>query len=186
MGNKASSLKVLMLGLDNSGKTTALNSLMKREGVETKKSVGYNVDEIKFKKHVFEVYDVAGEEKVRQLWRHYFDNKQALIFVVDSSDRERIPEASRELSQLLSQPDLAHIPLLVLANKKDLPGALKGDELSAALELKLKIAGRKYHVIETNATTGEGLGEGLAWFGELFKELEKDRKSGSPRASFSS
>eukprot|EP01113_Clastostelium_recurvatum_P019338 TRINITY_DN227_c0_g1_i3.p1 TRINITY_DN227_c0_g1~~TRINITY_DN227_c0_g1_i3.p1 ORF type:complete len:189 (-),score=18.41 TRINITY_DN227_c0_g1_i3:200-766(-) len=180
MGNKASSVKVLMVGLDNSGKTTALNSLMKREGVETKKSVGYNVDEIKFKKHVFEVFDVAGEEKVRQLWRHYFDNKQALIFVVDSNDRDRLPEAAKELGQLLMQPDLNHLPLLVLANKKDLPNALKSDEIIAHLELKVKAHSRQWHVIETNALNGEGLGDGLQWFVELFKQLEKERKHGSP------
>ena len=69
------------------------------------------------------VWDVGGQDRIRALWRHYYQNTDAVIFVVDSSDVERLDEAASELSKVLGEPELAAARLLVLANKQDLPTA---------------------------------------------------------------
>ena len=70
----------------------------------------------------FTVWDVGGQEKIRQLWKHYYQNSEGLIFVVDSSDRERMYEAREELFGILDSDAMRGVPVVVLANKQDLPG----------------------------------------------------------------
>lgn len=67
------------------------------------------------------MWDVGGQDKIRPLWRHYFQNTQGIIFVVDSNDRDRITEAREELQRMLNEDELRDAILLVFANKQDLP-----------------------------------------------------------------
>jgi ADP-ribosylation factor protein 1 len=67
------------------------------------------------------VWDVGGQDKIRPLWRHYFQNTQGIIFVVDSNDRDRVVEAREELQRMLNEDELRDALLLVFANKQDLP-----------------------------------------------------------------
>eukprot|EP00619_Florenciella_sp_RCC1007_P008993 CAMPEP_0205928366 /NCGR_PEP_ID=MMETSP1325-20131115/24648_1 /ASSEMBLY_ACC=CAM_ASM_000708 /TAXON_ID=236786 /ORGANISM="Florenciella sp., Strain RCC1007" /LENGTH=88 /DNA_ID=CAMNT_0053297393 /DNA_START=1 /DNA_END=263 /DNA_ORIENTATION=- len=79
------------------------------------------------------MWDVGGCDKIRPLWRHYFQNTQALIFVVDSNDRERLPQAKEELQRMLQEAELHEAALLVLANKQDLPNAMSPAEIEEGL-----------------------------------------------------
>jgi len=88
-------LRALMLGLDAAGKTTILYKLKLGEVVSSVPTIGFNVETVEFEKVKFTVWDVGGQDKIRQLWKHYYQNTQALIYVVDSSDKERI-EIARE------------------------------------------------------------------------------------------
>ena len=81
------------------------------------------------------MWDVGGQDKIRPLWRHYFQNTQGLIFVVDSNDRERVVEAERELHNMLNEDELRDAVLLVFANKQDLPNAMSASELTEKLRL---------------------------------------------------
>jgi small GTP-binding protein len=81
------------------------------------------------------VWDVGGQDKIRPLWRHYFQNTQGLIFVVDSNDRERVGEAREELTRMLAEEELRDAKLLVFANKQDLPNAMTAAELTDKLDL---------------------------------------------------
>ena len=83
-------LRALMLGLDAAGKTTILYKLKLGEVVSSVPTIGFNVETVEFEKVKFTVWDVGGQDKIRQLWKHYYQNTQALIYVVDSSDKERI------------------------------------------------------------------------------------------------
>merc|ERR1712146_743682 len=94
-GNKE--MRVLMLGLDNAGKTTILYKLKLGQGVSTIPTVGFNVETVTFKKVKFNVWDVGGQDKIRPLWRHYYAGTQALIFVVDSNDAIVLRKAVRNL-----------------------------------------------------------------------------------------
>lgn len=67
------------------------------------------------------MWDVGGQDKIRPLWRHYFQNTQGIIFVVDSNDRDRIIEAREELQRMLNEDELRNAVLLIFANKQDLP-----------------------------------------------------------------
>ena len=83
--------------------------------------IGFNVKSVEDKNIGFTVWDVGGQDKIRPLWRHYFQNTQGIIFVVDSNDRDRVVEAREELQRMLNEDELRDALLLVFANKQDLP-----------------------------------------------------------------
>ena len=76
------------------------------------------------------VWDVGGQDKIRPLWRHYYQNTQGLIFVVDSNDRDRVDDAKEELHRMLNEDELRDAVVLVFANKQDLPQAMPAAEVS--------------------------------------------------------
>ena len=86
---------------------------------------GFNVETVEYKNIQFTVWDVGGQDKIRPLWRHYFQNTQGIIFVVDSNDRDRVVEAREELQRMLNEDELRDALLLVFANKQDLPVCLQ-------------------------------------------------------------
>ena len=94
-------MRILMVGLDAAGKTTILYKLKLGDVVTTIPTIGFNVETVEYKNICFTVWDVGGQDKIRPLWRHYFQNTQGLIFVVDSNDRERIGEAQEELQKMV-------------------------------------------------------------------------------------
>ncbi|XP_023611095.1 ADP-ribosylation factor 5 isoform X2 [Myotis lucifugus] len=93
-------MRILMVGLDAAGKTTILYKLKLGEIVTTIPTIGFNVETVEYKNICFTVWDVGGQDKIRPLWRHYFQNTQGLIFVVDSNDRERVQESADELQKM--------------------------------------------------------------------------------------
>jgi len=162
-------MRILMVGLDAAGKTTILYKLKLGEIVTTIPTIGFNVETVEYKNISFTVWDVGGQDKIRPLWRHYFQNTQGLIFVVDSNDRERVQEAKDELNKMLGEDELKDAVLLVFANKMDLPQAMSCADLSEKLGLSA-IRGRRWYIQSTCATQGDGLYEGLDWLsGELAK-----------------
>ncbi|XP_041852257.1 ADP-ribosylation factor 4-like [Melanotaenia boesemani] len=163
-------MRILMVGLDAAGKTTILYKLKLGEIVTTIPTIGFNVETVEYKNISFTVWDVGGQDKIRPLWRHYFQNTQGLIFVVDSNDRERVTESAEELSKMLLEDELKDAVLLVFANKQDLPNALSVSELTERLGLQA-LRNKTWHIESTCATQGTGLYEGLDW---LSKELSKN------------
>lgn len=162
-------MRILMVGLDAAGKTTILYKLKLGEIVTTIPTIGFNVETVEYKNISFTVWDVGGQDKIRPLWRHYFQNTQGLIFVVDSNDRERAEEAQEELSKMLQEDELREAALLVFANKQDLPNAMTAAEITDKLKLNT-FRGRTWYIQGTCATQGTGLYEGLDWLsGELSK-----------------
>ena len=109
-----------MLGLDAAGKTTILYKLHIGEVLSTVPTIGFNVEKVQYKNVLFTVWDVGGQEKLRPLWRHYFNNTDGLIYVVDSLDRERIKKARAEFNQIIEDPLMRNSALLVFANKQDM------------------------------------------------------------------
>ena len=155
-------MRILMVGLDAAGKTTILYKLKLGEIVTTIPTIGFNVETVEYKNVSFTVWDVGGQDKIRPLWRHYFQNTQGLIFVVDSNDRERILEARDELHRMLSEDELRNAILLVFANKQDLPNAFSVSEITDKLGLH-SLRQRHWYIQSTCATSGQGLYEGLDW-----------------------
>uniref|UniRef100_A0A8C1UTQ5 ADP-ribosylation factor n=1 Tax=Cyprinus carpio TaxID=7962 RepID=A0A8C1UTQ5_CYPCA len=129
-------MRILMVGLDAAGKTTILYKLKLGEIVTTIPTIGFNVETVEYKNICFTVWDVGGQDKIRPLWRHYFQNTQGLIFVVDSNDRERVAESAEELSKMLQEDELREAVVLVFANKQDLPNAMAVSELTDKLGLQ--------------------------------------------------
>ncbi|CAO2830963.1 unnamed protein product [Amaranthus hypochondriacus] len=155
-------MRILMVGLDAAGKTTILYKLKLGEVVTTIPTIGFNVETVEYKNVSFTVWDVGGQDKIRPLWRHYFQNTQGLIFVVDTNDRDRINEARDELHRMLSEDELSDATLLVFANKQDLPNAMPVAEVTDKLGLH-SLRRRRWYIQAACATSGEGLYEGLDW-----------------------
>lgn len=167
-------VRMVMVGLDNAGKTTVLYRLKLGTSVKTLPTVGFNVENLEYKNIIFTVWDLGGQIKSRQLWQKYYQNPDALIFVVDSGDRDRIDEASEELHKMLSREEMRDSVLLVLANKQDIPNAMTKSELSMKLGLN-DLRQRKWLIEETCATVGEGLYEGLDWLAETVAARPEQR-----------
>ena len=166
---KNKEMRVLMLGLDAAGKTTILYKLKSGQNVNTVPTVGFNVETVTYKKVKFNVWDVGGQDKIRPLWRHYFAGTQALIFVIDSSDRERVDEARTELMRIITDREMKDVVLLIFANKSDLPKAMDPEEITEKLGLS-KLRDRTWHVQQSCAVTGDGLIEGLTWINQQFSK----------------
>lgn len=158
-----------MLGLDAAGKTTVLYRLHLAESVHTIPTVGFNVETVQLGKLDMTIWDVGGQDKIRKLWRHYYSNTHALVFVVDSSDTSRLPEAKEELYRLLQEDELRDAHVLVFANKQDLDGAVPPDQLVEKLGLDdgRVMRGRHYRCQGCCATTGQGLMEGFTWLQQI-------------------
>jgi len=155
-------MRILMVGLDAAGKTTILYKLKLGEIVTTIPTIGFNVETVEYKNISFTVWDVGGQDKIRPLWRHYFQNTQGIIFVVDSNDRERVSEAREELQRMLNEDELRDALLLVFANKQDLPNAMNAAEITDKLGLQA-LRQRTWYIQAACATSGDGLYEGLEW-----------------------
>ena len=159
--NPPQEMRILMVGLDAAGKTSILYKLKLGEIITTVPTIGFNVETVEYKKINFTVWDIGGQHKIR-LWRHYYQNTQGLIFVVDSNDKDRIQEANEELQKMLREDELRDATLLVFANKQDLPNAMSVSEITDKLGLH-SLGSRKWYIQATCATTGDGLYEGLDW-----------------------
>lgn len=172
-----SQARILMLGLDAAGKTTVLYKIKLNETVATIPTIGFNVETVTPVKGLsFTVWDVGGQDKIRPLWRHYFQNTEGLIYVVDSADLSRMAEAREELFGILESDEMRGVPVCVIANKQDLPNALSTSKLVDQLSLH-KLTGRKWYVQAACATTGEGVYEAMHQLASMVKEFKKGRNS---------
>jgi ADP-ribosylation factor protein 1 len=159
-------MRILMVGLDAAGKTTILYKLKLGEVVTTIPTIGFNVETVEYRNISFIVWDVGGQDIIRPLWRHYYQNTQGLIFVVDSNDRDRIEDAREELAKMLNEDEMREAKLLVFANKQDLPNAMTAAEVTEKLGLN-NMRNRQCVIQSACATTGDGLYEGLDWLSRI-------------------
>lgn len=155
-----------MVGLDAAGKTTILYKMKLGEVVTTIPTIGFNVETVEYRNINFTVWDVGGQDKIRPLWRHYYQGTQGLIFVVDSNDRDRVEEAAEELRKMLNEDEMRDASLLVFANKQDLPNAMPVETVTEKLGLQ-QLRARQWYIQSTCATTGDGIYEGFHWLTQV-------------------
>merc|ERR1712222_82677 len=165
-------VRMLMVGLDAAGKTTILYKLKLGEVVTTIPTIGFNVETVEYKNLSFTVWDVGGQDKIRPLWRHYYQGTNGLIYVVDSNDRDRIEDAREELTKMLNEDEMRDAALLVFANKQDLPNAMPAAEVTEKLGLH-NMRNRQWFIQSACATTGDGLYEGLDWMSNTLRNKKK-------------
>ncbi|XP_066253051.1 ADP-ribosylation factor-like protein 3 [Euwallacea similis] len=155
-------LRLLLLGLDNAGKTTILKTLASEDITSITPTAGFNIKSVISDGFKLNVWDIGGQRKIRPYWKNYFENTDVLIYVVDSADKKRLEETGIELYELLSDSKLNNVPLLVYANKQDLPDSLPAAELAQALGLP-SIKDRTWQIQACTACTGTGVREGMEW-----------------------
>lgn len=167
--NTQKEIRILILGLDGAGKTTILYRLQMGEVVTTKPTIGFNVETLKYKNLTLNIWDLGGQTSIRPYWRCYYTNTAAVIFVVDSTDKDRIAVACKELHMMLKEEELLDSALLVFANKQDQVGALSAADVSQALSLT-DLKDRSWSIVASSAIKGEGLTEGLDWLMDVIKD----------------
>ena len=166
--------RILVLGLDNAGKTTILKKLSK-ESIDTiMPTQGFNIKSMVSEGFKLNMWDIGGQKSIRPYWRNYFDNTDALVYVVDSADQERFDECKQELAKLVAEDKMAGIPVLIFANKQDLLSSKPAEEV--AEELNDTLDGRDFHVQAASAKKDEGLSEGLEWLVQSMNQSKKATK----------
>ncbi|CAF2925505.1 unnamed protein product [Rotaria sp. Silwood2] len=160
--------KIIIVGLDNAGKTTILYQFLMNEVVHTSPTIGSNVEEVVFKNIRFLMMDIGGQESLRSSWQTYFAQTEYVILVVDSTDRERLPLTKQELFRMLQSEELRSASVLIFANKQDIKDSMSSAEISKQLCLT-SIKDQAWHIQACCALTGEGLYQGLDWIASRVK-----------------
>ncbi|KAG6453945.1 hypothetical protein O3G_MSEX008389 [Manduca sexta] len=180
LGGGRAELTVLVLGLDNSGKSTMLNALRPPElrAQHVMPTVSHQQDRFQSGGVSFSAWDVSGAPRHRALWERHYRAAHAVIFVVDAADHLRLVVAREELELMLAHPDMfgRRAPLLVFANKSDAPHALAPMLVAAALGLE-KISDRPWHVCASSALSGAGLADGVAWLAAQLRDAHVPKRN---------
>lgn len=161
LASKQPEVQVLLLGLDNAGKSTLLYKMKHDASVSTVPTIGFNVEMFEARKNRKSIsvtmWDVGGQARMREHWQDFYLNAAAVVYVVDSADRSRLEEARAELELILGSELLRHRPLILLANKQDVSGALTVTELKDRIDLRRMCSDRDWFVQPCSASTGFGV-----------------------------
>ncbi|KAG5190717.1 ARL3, ARF-like ras superfamily GTPase [Tribonema minus] len=166
--------RILVLGLDNAGKTTILKKLSEEDITSIMPTQGFNIKSLMHDEFKLNVWDIGGQKSIRPYWRNYFDQTDALIYVIDSADKRRMEETGEELGQLLEEDKLSEVPVLIYANKQDLMSAMAPDEITEGLNLHT-IRDRPWHIQGCSAKTGDGLQDGMEWIVTKINDASRAR-----------
>nr|GMC65052.1 ADP-ribosylation factor-like protein 2 [Ipomoea batatas] len=158
---KEKEMRILMVGLDNSGKTTIVLKINGEDTSVISPTLGFNIKTIAYQKYTLNIWDVGGQKTIRSYWRNYFEQTDGLVWVVDSSDLRRLDDCRYELHNLLKEERLSGASLLIFANKQDIQGSLCPDEIAKVLNLDAMDKTRHWRIVGCSAYTGEGLLEGF-------------------------
>jgi len=155
-------MRILMLGLDNAGKTTILKKFNGEDITAISPTLGFNIQTLEYKGFKLNIWDIGGQKSLRSYWRNYYETNDAVVWVVDSADSGRFGDCKNELLTLLQEEKLAGATFLIFANKQDLKGAISPDEIRKILDLD-SIATHHWRIQPCSAVTGDGLSEGIDW-----------------------
>jgi ADP-ribosylation factor-like protein 2 len=158
-------VRLLILGLDNAGKTTILKKFCGEPIDKIEPTLGFNIKSLEYKGFSLALWDIGGQRSIRAYWKNYFESTDGLIWVIDSADRLRAELCREELLTLLNQEKLAGASLLLFANKQDIAGAMSSEEISQVLQLETNsiYQNRHWSITSCSAITGEGLADGIEW-----------------------
>ncbi|KAG8445227.1 hypothetical protein GDO86_010127 [Hymenochirus boettgeri] len=174
---KVKQARILMLGLDAAGKSTLLYRFKFKEPFVTIPTVGFNVEMIHTKKNLhLTMWDIGGQKKMRSYWCYYFENTDGLVYVVDSSDKQHMDESKKEFICILQNELFKNVPVVLLANKQDLPGALDAEEITKKFNMKKYCSNRNWYVQPCCAGTGQGLVEGFSKVSEFVNNCTKSKE----------
>jgi len=168
------SAKVILLGLDNVGKTTILFKWKFGKLMHHMPTI-YNIEDVSSVKGItFRMWDLGGNACIRPMWKNFYPKCKGIIYVVDSKDKLRLQEAKEELDGVLEDDHLRGVPLVVIANKQDNPMAMPTNEIIQALKLN-QVHDRKWHLEGVSVLKGKGVVESLEVLARFIKERADKR-----------
>lgn len=139
-------------------------------------TLGFKITTFRYEPYTLNIWDVGGQKSLRSYWKNYFESTDGLVWVVDCADMPKMADCKRELHDLLKEERLAGASLLVLANKQDLPGALKADQIVDALSLS-EIKTHSWAIYPMSAVNSENVLEPFEW---LVKDISNRLGGGLP------
>ncbi|KAI3351807.1 hypothetical protein L3Q82_020635, partial [Scortum barcoo] len=155
-GSTEQEVRIVLLGLDNAGKTTLLKSLASEDVNTITPTQGFNIKSVASHGMKLNVWDIGGQRKIRPFWKKYLENTDLLIYVIDSADKKRFEETGLELSELIDEENLKGVPVLIFANKQDLATASPASEIAEGLNLHT-YRDREWQIQACSAVSGEGV-----------------------------
>ncbi|XP_009489918.2 ADP-ribosylation factor-like protein 3 isoform X1 [Pelecanus crispus] len=171
-GSSEQELRIVLLGLDNAGKTTLLKRLASEEVSTVTPTQGFNIKSIHSHGFKLNVWDIGGQRSIRPYWRKYLGSTDLLIYVIDSADQKRFEETGQELAELTEEESLTGVPLLVFANKQDLVTAAPAAEIAEGLSLHT-YRDREWQIQACSALSGEGVQDGMNWISSQIMNRKK-------------
>jgi ADP-ribosylation factor protein 6 len=185
MGGSTQS-RILVLGIDGSGKTTFLNRVENpKKDIDATPTESYETRDVKLSGVKFNVWDVSGKPSVRSLWSSYYKQGgiDAIIWVVDSADKDRLEEAKKTLHAQMRDPELQGKMLFLIANKQDVSGAMSPDDIEKEFKLKQFEGKRAYFTVGCSSKTGDGVKNAMKVLAKQIKVEIKRVEKGEPLKS---
>ncbi|CAG8609104.1 6632_t:CDS:10 [Ambispora leptoticha] len=176
---------ILMLGLDKAGKTTLLeriksifNGVVGLSPDKITQTVGLNIGKIDLNRARLIFWDLGGQTELRSLWEKYYAECHGIVFVLDSTDKERIEECKQAFERIITNEMLEGIPILMLVNKQDLPNSLKVEEVREIFnKISMKLGARDSRILTISALEGDGVREAIDW---LYIRLKRNQSNRPP------
>lgn len=160
------SATILILGLDNAGKTVILYCLKLGEPLDyTVPTLGFNIEVLDYKGLTINAWDLGGQSSYRTMWHSYYSSSNAVVYIIDSADRERFDESRKELEALMRHDELFSKPFLIFANKQDLPGAANKQEIIEAFRLN-HTTHQNWTVVPCCAKSNSKIMQGFEWLAQ--------------------
>ncbi|KAI9092885.1 ADP-ribosylation factor family-domain-containing protein [Phlyctochytrium arcticum] len=179
---------VIILGLDNAGKTTLLERIKSTftgvPGLSPDKiapTVGLNIGKVEVKNVQLQFWDLGGQKELHSIWEKYYSECHAIVFVVDATDKERIEEVKNTFESVITNDSVEGVPVLMLANKQDVSTSLQVHEIKEIFNpIALHLGARDSKVMPVSALQGDGVEEAVNW---LLVRLQRNRTHRPPKQS---
>ncbi|KAI7865811.1 ADP-ribosylation factor family-domain-containing protein [Spinellus fusiger] len=176
---------VLIIGLDNAGKTTLLERIkavfMGVAGLAPDRiapTVGLNIGRVMIKSTKINFWDLGGQRDLQSIWERYYRECHAIVFVVDSTDKRRLEECKQTFEKIITNDQTEGVPILMLANKQDVPGASRVEEIKEVFnQIAAKLGARDSRVLPVSALEGDGVREAIDW---LVLRLQRNKMNRPP------
>lgn len=180
--NRVNEYYVMMIGMDNAGKTTLVEQLKhkylaKYRAVDPRKinpTIGLNVARLNLQGIRTIIWDLGGQEDLHSIWKKYYKEAHCLVYIVDANDDQKLMSSKIAFQKTMNDEQLRGIPLMILVNKVDEPGSKSVSEIMEFLGADKGPDGivgyRTMECFPISALSGDGVNDGMNWLANVLKQ----------------